>query len=59
MDGRGKNLGVYDIPFPRKGEIPMIIAVDTSVNWMHERNGVPKTWIDNTLPEHKKEDYPD
>ena len=59
VDGRGKNLGVYTITFPRKGEIPMILAVDPSVNWMHERDGVPESWIDNTQPEHKKDDYPD
>ena len=59
VDGRGKNLGVYTITFPRKGEIPMILAVDPSVYWMHERNGVPKSWIDNDKEEHKKEDYPE
>lgn len=59
VDGRDKNLGVYQIPFPKKGEIPMIIAVDTSVGWMTERTGVPDTWIDNNVEEHKKEDYPD
>ena len=59
VDGRGKNLGVYNIPFPKKGEIPMILAVDPSVNWMLERDGVPKSWIDNTKPEHKEADYPD
>ena len=59
VDGRDKNLGVYYIPFPKDGEIPMILATDVSVNWMHERDGVPEKWIDNSQPEHKKEDYPD
>ena len=45
VDGRGRNLGVQYITFPKDGEIPMIIAVDTSVNWMHERNSVPKSWF--------------
>ena len=47
VDGKDKNLGVYYIPFPKEGEIPMIIAVDTSVTWMFERNGVPNSWITN------------
>ena len=48
VDGRDKSLGVYYISFPKEGVIPMIIAVDTSVNWMHERDGVPEKWIQNT-----------
>ena len=48
VDGRDGYTGVYYIPFPKEGEIPMIIAVDTSVNWMHERNSVPDKWISNS-----------
>lgn len=47
VDGRGKNLGVQLIPFPKEGEIPMIIAVDKEVNWMVERHSVPDSWISN------------
>ena len=47
VEGKDGYTGVYYIPFPKDGEIPMIIAVDPSVNWMHERNGVPKKWISN------------
>ena len=40
-----KNNGVYTIAFPKKGEAPMIIAVDESQVWMTERNSVPKAWL--------------
>ena len=48
VEGKDGYNGVYYIPFPKEGDIPMIIAVDTSVKWMHERNGVPDTWISNS-----------
>lgn len=47
VEGKDGYSGVHYIPFPKKGEIPMIIAVDTSVNWMYERNSVPDSWISN------------
>ena len=40
-----KNNRVYTIAFPKKGEAPMIIAVDESQEWMTERNSVPKAWF--------------
>ena len=43
--GRGNNAGVQVIPFPKEGEIPMIIAVDPTWNWMSERQSVPADWF--------------
>ena len=48
VEGKDGYSGVHYIPFPKEGEIPMIIAVDTSVNWMYERNSVPDSWISNS-----------
>lgn len=31
-------------PFSRKGEVPMIIAVDTFVDWQLERSSLPEDW---------------
>ena len=44
---------VYEIPFPKDGDIPMIVAVDATVawNWMNERVGVPAWWIKEELTE--------
>ena len=37
---------VYNnVTFPKAGEVPMIIAVDPSQNWMDERVSVPETWF--------------
>lgn len=47
VDGRGRNLGVQEIKFPKKGEIPLIIAVDKTEKWMVERESVPDSWIQN------------
>ena len=40
---------VWEIPFPKTGDIPMIVAVDATEawNWMNERVGVPAWWIKN------------
>lgn len=40
---------IYEIPFPKKGDIPMIVAVDAteSWSWMNERQGIPEWWISN------------
>ena len=51
VEGKDGYSGVHYIPFPKEGEIPMIIAVDTSVNWMYERNSVPNSWISNNPDE--------
>ena len=32
------------IDFPKAGEVPMIIAYDTNVNWQAERVSLPKSW---------------
>ena len=45
VDGRGRNLGVQEIKFPKEGEIPLIIAVDKTEKWMKERESVPDSWI--------------
>ena len=39
----------YEIPFPKKGNVPMIVAVDAteSWSWMNERISVPDWWIKN------------
>jgi hypothetical protein len=34
-----------NIVFPKYGEVPMIIAVDPSQNWMDERISVPASWF--------------
>lgn len=44
------NDGVFNtIPFPKAGEIPMIIAVDPTQEWMNERVSVPEAWFN--IPE--------
>lgn len=35
---------IIELPFPKQGEIPMIIAVDTFVDWMGERQSLPDDW---------------
>lgn len=47
VDGRGANRGVQEVKFPKKGEIPLVIAVDATDqwNWMKERESVPDSWI--------------
>ena len=32
------------ILFPKKGEVTMVIAVDTYQQWMDERQSIPSTW---------------
>ena len=40
-----ENNGVITvIPFPKKGEVPMIIALDTFYAWMPEQESLPKDW---------------
>lgn len=41
----GKDGQVFEISFPKAGEAPMIIAVDSTQKWMDERNSVPSTWF--------------
>lgn len=35
---------IISIPFPRVGEVPMIIAFDTFVDWQKEKVSLPKDW---------------
>ena len=40
-----ENNGVITvIPFPKKGEVPMIIAFDTFYPWMTEQESLPDNW---------------
>lgn len=39
------NKQVFAIKFPKKGTVPMIIAVDPSQEWMTERHSVPSSWF--------------
>ena len=35
---------IIKIPFPKKGEVPMIIAFDTFYAWMAEKDPLPEDW---------------
>ena len=35
---------ILSIPFPRVGDVPMIIAVDTHVDWQLEKVSLPQNW---------------
>ena len=50
--GSRESGSVMTIVFPKKGEVPMIIAVDT--NWMKERVSVPSSWF--TIPDDDDEE---
>ncbi len=39
-----KDGNVMNIPFPKVGEAPMIIATNISVPWMNERVSIPESW---------------
>ena len=41
----GQNGGVRTIGFAKAGEAPMIIAFDTTQEWMTERQSIPETWF--------------
>ena len=41
----GKDGKIYTVSFPKKGEAPMMIAVDPTTNWMTERTSIPSTWF--------------
>ena len=41
-----ENDGIHTVNFPANGEIPMIIAVDPTVNWMEERVAITKEWFE-------------
>ena len=39
------NGAFFEIKFPKAGDVPMIIAVDPTQEWMPERQCVPKDWF--------------
>ena len=41
----GKNGLTWEIPFPRQGQAPMIIAMEPLVNWNIERQSVSADWF--------------
>ena len=41
----GKDGKMYTVAFPKKGEAPMMIAVDPTTNWMTERTSIPSSWF--------------
>ncbi len=42
--GKGESADVMNVVFPKRGETPMMIAVDESQAWMGERVSVPASW---------------
>lgn len=44
VEDHGASGTVQTITFPKAGEAPMMIAVETTQNWMTEKNGVPSSW---------------
>lgn len=35
---------IIEIPFPKKGEVPMILAFPTVTDWQKERESLPESW---------------
>ena len=44
VEDHGASGTVQTITFPKAGEAPMMIAVETTQNWMTERSSVPSSW---------------
>ncbi len=42
--GNGQSGAVMNVTFPKRGEAPMMIAVDDSEDWMGERVSIPADW---------------
>lgn len=42
---KGKNGGYVEIPFPKQGEVPMIIAMKPTKQWMSERSSITPEWF--------------
>jgi hypothetical protein len=38
---------IYEIPFPKVGQIPMMFATDPIVPWMLEKTNFPRWWLDD------------
>ena len=47
IEAKEKSGAVFNIAFPKKGTVPMIIAFDTTQEWMTERTSIPKSWFTN------------
>ena len=45
---------IIEIPFPKKGEVPMILAFKTVADWQAERKSLPDGWW--VIPEEISED---
>lgn len=45
---------IIEIPFPKKGEVPMIVAFPVVTNWQSERVSLPDDWY--TIPTEISED---
>ena len=43
-DDSDNNDVIVTIPFPKEGEIPMIIAFRTFCDWQSERESLPEDW---------------
>jgi hypothetical protein len=43
-DDSDNNYVIVTIPFPKEGEIPMIIAFRTFCDWQSERESLPEDW---------------
>ena len=41
----GKDGKLYTVLFPKKGEAPMMIAVEPTTKWMDERESIPSSWF--------------
>ena len=41
----GKDGKLYTVLFPKKGEAPMMIAVEPTAKWMDERESIPSSWF--------------
>lgn len=46
---------IIELPFPKAGEVPMIIAFDTLVDWQKERVSLPSDWWVIPTPEETEE----
>ena len=45
VKGKGESAAPQVIPFPKKGEVPMIIAEHPARKWMNERVSIPEDWF--------------
>lgn len=44
VESRENNDVILEVPFPKQGEAPMIIAWNTYINWQTERDALPGKW---------------